>query len=170
MADPPVVDVGADISAGLKAVEVLKYHIQGVSSTVPVVAKQVEEVEKNATQSRMRILGRLQQTIGIADALFRAIGVNMTMQQRLLIRSVFAAARVLTPIFSAMLAKAAGTPYDPLSWSQAIQAGIGIANIGVAVASAVAYESGARDDAIQMAALTEGLSGINMMIGTMSFN
>ena len=138
--------------------------IDGVVTKTIQADAGLDVVDKKAKRTFNQMLSMAQQAWGVMDAMFRAAGINISMQTRLLVRSGFAAISVLTPVFAAIKAKILATPYDPLSWWQMIQVGIGLANLVAAGIAIAAAEAGENEAATRIAALTEGLSGINMMI------
>ncbi|MCP4550878.1 MAG: hypothetical protein GY834_02305 [Bacteroidetes bacterium] len=119
----------------------------------------VTDTVSRSKMSFNQVLSMAQQSWGVIDAMFRAMGFNVSMQFRLLIRSGFAAIRVLTPIFTA----------EALTPGMQAQAAFGMLNLVLAAMAIAEAEAGATQSATQIAAATEGISGINSMIGSMSF-
>jgi hypothetical protein len=124
------------------------------------VDRLVVESKKKATLSFNQVLSMAQQSWGVMDAMFRAMGINMSMQMRLLVRSSFSVIRILAPIIAA-------EEVTPGMQAQAAIAGV---NLALAIAAIGLAEAEQTQAATQVAALTEGLSGINSMIGSLNFS
>lgn len=123
------------------------------------VDRLVEDTKKNASLSFNQVLSMAQQTWGVVDAMMRAMGINVSMQFRLLMRSGFAAIRVLTPLFTA----------EALTPGMQAQAALGMLNLILAAEAIKQAQEGETQAATQIAAATEGISGINSMIGSLNF-
>jgi len=118
-----------------------------------------EEVEAKRRMSFQQVVSMAQMSWSVMDATLRALGINVSMQFRLLMRTGFAAIRVLTPLLTAQ----AMTP------GMKAQAALGLLNLSLAISALQMTGSEYTQAQTQLAAATEALAGINSMVGMLNF-
>ena len=119
----------------------------------------VQEVERTSAESFLKVLGQTQLLLNIGEDLFKAFGLSVDTQLKILISSGFSTIRVLTSLYSAIVAG------DPTGIMKA-QALIGLGALALSYAQIAQAQAGETQAASQTAALVSGLSGINAMIGS----
>ena len=127
--------------------------------TEEAIKKTNEEARKDLGKTWMKAVSVMQGTWASMETISRAMGVTIPTFYRTVISSVFSAAKILIPIFTAM----------EMTPATAIQGLIGLAQIGISISAAIKAQqekTKAEDDLNRM---NTYLSGVSSLIGVWSF-
>jgi len=136
-------------------------------ATVEEKRKEVEKGVKKTTETTNEELGKtwmkavsvMQGTWAGLETIMQAMGIAIPTLYRTIFTSVFAAAKILIPLFTSM----------ELTMVGAVQGFFGLIQIGIALAAAIQAQREETKAAEELSNINSMISGISSMMGVWSF-
>jgi len=140
--------------------EPAKREIIFIGEEIKKTKAELQSLEREASSKMNKVLHMAQLGWGLMQGVIRAAGGSISMTTRLVVSAGFGAVRTLIPLFVAHGSLAA-IRADPAAMMQVI---VGLAEIGSAVASLIAYQTEQKKLSMQLRGLNFAFMNIGSMI------
>lgn len=151
-----------EFSLGLN-IEPLNEKLEEAKSNIADTAKTantvIQETEKASRRSFNRVLSSARLAWSTMDTIFRAFGINMGRQFRLLIQSGFSAVSALSAVYTAQESNPFTAAFGALS----------LAELGTAIIALIQAQLGEKELAAQLAKTSRALFSVGNFLNSMNF-